>query len=210
MKKIITKLLLISVFISAFSFTSFATNVNNTQKQFNKENEVIGKITSINSNSITVTLAERKQPDFFKNTNGDRPEKPELNGQNQTQMNGQVPPQMNGQNPPPVNGEKSFDKNQKPMGIATPNEAMKNFNPEDMFTLTTTSKTYNTTSSKFMSDKNIGQEGKYTDFNIGDYVIIEVENASSTKAVTVRNANGGFGRGIRRDDNQNNLKPQLN
>lgn len=210
MKKIITKLLLISVFISAFSFSAFATNVNNTQKQFNKENEVIGKITSINSNSITVTLAERKEPDFLKNANGDRPEKPEFNGQNQTQMNGQMPPQMDGQVPPQMNGQKPFGDTQRPIGIATPNEAMRNINPEDMFTLTSTSKTYNITSAKFMSEKNMGQDGKYTDFKVGDYVAIEVENSTSTKAITVRSAIGGFGRGMRRNDNQNDLKPQLN
>ncbi len=186
MKKIITKLLLISVFISAFSFSAFATNIDTSKKQFNKENEVIGKITSINSNSITITLAERKEPDFLKNANGNRPEKPEFNGQ------------------------KPFNDTQKPVKIATPNEAMRNMNPEDMFTLTSTSKTYNTTSAKFMSEKNMGQNGKYTDFKVGDYVMIEVENSTSTKAITVRSAIGGFGRGMRKNDNQNDLKPQLN
>ena len=185
-KKILYLLFAISLLSSSIAFA--ATSGNNTDiknnKQFNNENrdkkpenEVIGKITSISENSITVTIAERKQLDF---------------------KNNKKPDNKN-------NIDNSKNNSDKP-----------EFNPDDMFNLTNETKTYDISSSKLLAGRNFGnaknnnnnkndnntakekptdEEIKYTDFKTGDYVMIELESSTSTKAKSVRKATGGFGGG---------------
>lgn len=185
-KKFLYLLFAISLLSSSVAFAG--TSGNNTDiknnKQFNNENrdkkpenEVIGKITSISENSITVTIAERKQLDFKNN------KKPDNKNNNDNSKNDSVKPE---------------------------------FNPDDMFNLTNETKTYDISSAKLLAGRNFGnaknnnnnkndnntarekpteEEIKYTDFKTGDYVMIELESSTSTKAKTVRNATGRFGGG---------------
>lgn len=179
------KLVYLLFAISILSSTvAYATNNGNkadikNNKQFNNENEfkkpeneVIGKITSISENSITVTIAERKQFDFKKND--------------------QAP-------------EKKKDNN------STDNSKRPEINLDEMFTLTNETKTYDISSAKLIAgrdfnnkkdnntDNNSKQqkptevESKYTDFKTGDYVMIELESSTSTKAKSVRKETGRFG-----------------
>ncbi|MBQ7743416.1 MAG: hypothetical protein IJT67_01300 [Lachnospiraceae bacterium] len=166
----------------ASNMITFAAGTNNTQNEVpaKPENEVIGKITAISANSITVTLAEMKAPSEDGEGRGNMPPKdgakratpPEI------KRDGQMPPEQR------ENIERNLD---------------------DMFTLTSTSKTYNISNAKFdefmrrddsSSDENTKAK-TYSDYKVGDYVMIELESSTSTVAKSVRSANmamhGGMG-----------------
>lgn len=177
----------------ASNMITFAAGTNNTQNEVpaKPENEVIGKITEISANSITVTLAEMKAPSE--------------DGQNQ----GNMPPK-DGEgrgNMPPKDGAKRATPPEIKRDGQMPPEQRENIerNLDDMFTLTSTSKTYNISNAKFdefmrhddsSSDENTKAK-TYSDYKVGDYVMIELESSTSTVAKSVRSANmamhGGMG-----------------
>lgn len=186
-------------------------NSENVGRPEKPENEVFGKITAIDENSITISLAERKIPDGLKMkgegarlatppeigkggrgfANGDRPElPPNANGemsQNGQGFNGGDRPEL----PPNANGE-----------------MREKMNPDDMFTLTGETKTYDISSASFddfgrqnfannqnNSLNNTTNETKsYKDYSVGDYVAIETSDSTSNTAKSVKNADrGGMG-----------------
>ena len=130
----------------AFAATSnileqgFAQSFEKGDKPAKPENEVFGKITAITADSVTISLAERKMPDGLKMTgegarlatppeigkggrgfaNGERPEPP-------TNTNGERP-----ELPTNANGEMP-----------------EKINPDNMFTLTGETKTYDISSASF-------------------------------------------------------------
>ena len=187
--------------------TVAATNKNVETKKFDAsnrpekpENEVIGKITSINADSITINLAEMKMPEG-------RTDAPKQSNDN--------------------NGNNDNQNKERP-DI--------NFNIDDMFTLTGNTKTYTITNANLIKNKrhelnkddNANKEemkkktreeleaenkATYTDFAVGDYVIIELESSTSTTAKTVRSfdrmGGRGFGFGFERNfdkDDKNSNK----
>ena len=177
--------------VSSLAFNSFATNVSNqSDKQQNgklekPKNEVFGKITSISENSVTISLAEMKKPengqgDFDKNFDG--------KGRNGGQNKNQAPER------------KELTEEQKA-------EMKKNL--ENMFTLTGETKTIDISSAKFNdfgrgpkegnnnnnsnaanNEKSNKIEKTYKDYQVGDYISIELENETSNKATAVREAFG--------------------
>ena len=187
--------------VSSLAFNSFATNVTNQSNQGSQQkerpekpkNQVFGKITAISENSVTISLAEMKQPENGQGRNGGQ------NGNN----NGN-----NNQNQPPE--RKELTEEQKA-------EMKKNL--ENMFTLTGETKTIDISSAKFndfgrgpkdgnnnnstsaANNENINKTEKtYKDYQVGDYIAIELESETSNKAKSVRDAwgmRGGMPRGDR-------------
>ena len=162
-----------------------ANNTLETNKEeFKKpENEIFGKIVSIDASSVTIEVAERKQM-----------EKPNDNNENMKKQ-------------PPEN-----------------NDMRKEFNIDDMFTLTGDKKTIDISSAKFISgpmgrpndnqgkqkefnkqedNKDNMKEKTYKDYSVGDYISIELTDKTSLKATTIRDAKFG-GRGERPDKPQEN------
>ena len=194
-KKLLTIAIIGALALSsiASNMITFAAGTNNTQNEVpaKPENEVIGKITAVSANSITVTLAEMKAPSE--------------DGQNQ----GNMPPK-DGEgrgNMPPKDGAKRATPPEIKRDGQMPPEQRENIerNLDDMFTLTSTSKTYNISNAKFdefmrhddsSSDENTKTK-TYSDYKVGDYVMIELESSTSTVAKSVRSANmamrGGMG-----------------
>lgn len=164
--------------------TVFAENIeiSKTERTKKIENEIIGKITAINATSVTIEVAERKEmekPKDGQKPDGAPKEKPANDG--------------------------SQDKKEKP-------------NMDNMFTLTGNTKTINISSAQFVGgfrgrkdgEKNKNNEAKndnndvkkektYADYSVGDYISIELTDATSLTARTVRDAMFGGPRGGRPD-----------
>lgn len=187
--------------VSSLAFNSFATNVTNQSNQGSQQkerpekpkNQVLGKITAISENSVTISLAEMKKLENGQGRNG---------GQNGNK-NGN-----NNQNQPPE--RKELTEEQKA-------EMKKNL--ENMFTLTGETKTIDISSAKFndfgrgpkdgnnnnstsaANNENSNKTEKtYKDYQVGDYISIELESETSNKATKVRDAwgmRGGMPRGDR-------------
>ncbi len=201
--------------VSSIAFNSFATNVTNQSNQGSQQkerpekpkNQVFGKITAISENSVTISLAEMKQPEngqggFDKNFDGQRGMQSSDRGQ------GGANGSNDNQNQPPE--RKELTEEQKA-------EMKKNF--ENMFTLTGETKTIDISSAKFndfgrgpkdgnnnnsssaANNENSNKTEKtYKDYQVGDYISIELENETSNKATKVRDAwgmRGGMPRGDR-------------
>lgn len=197
--------------VSSLAFNSFATNVTNQSNQGSQQkerpekpkNQVFGKITAISENSVTISLAEMKKPengqgDFNRNFDGQG-----RNGGQNGNNNGN-----NNQNQPPE--RKELTEEQKA-------EMKKNL--ENMFTLTGETKTIDISNAKFndfgrgpkdgnnnnsssvTNNENINKTEKtYKDYQVGDYISIELESETSNKATKVRDAwgmRGGMPRGDR-------------
>lgn len=207
--------------VSSLAFNSFATNVSNQTNQTNQEsqkkerlekpkNQVFGKITSISENSVTISLAEMKQPENGQggfNKNFDSQGGMQRSDRGQGGANGSNNNDNNNQNQPPE--RKELTEEQKA-------EMKKNL--ENMFTLTGETKTIDISSAKF-NDFGRGQKGgnnnsssaannensnktekTYKDYQVGDYISIELESETSNKAKSVRDAwgmRGGMPRGDR-------------
>ena len=164
------------------SMAAFATNATTTtenQRPQKPENEVIGKITAISANSVTISLAERKMP--------------ENNGQD---FNGQTPPEppTNANGEKPANGERpniNFDDFFTLTGESTTidissakfDDFSMRFKDKDE-TNNTSNTTTETTAAK-----------TYKDYAVGDYIAIELTASTSKVAKSVRSANmmRGFG-----------------
>ena len=146
------------------------------------ENEIIGKITSISATSVTIEVAERKEME--------------------RQKDGQL---LNGTPPERPTNDENQDKREKP-------------NMDDMFTLTGVTKTINISSAEFaggfrgrknddINGKNenntndkkneVKNEKTYADYSVGDYISIELTDATSLTAKTVCDARFGGPRGMR-------------
>ena len=162
----------------------FANNVDTTKKEMPKKikNEILGKITSINATSVTIEVAERKEM-----------EKPQ---------DGQFPNGMPKEKP---SDDWKQNKSEKPANDEMQGKTKKP-NMDDMFTLTGSTKTINISSAEFDSgfrgrnadDQNKNNENNekkkvktYADYSVGDYISIELTDATSLTAKAVRDA--GFG-----------------
>lgn len=202
MKKRILAFTIASILgVSSLAFNSFAEDVNNQVKQERQmgerpekpENEIFGKITTISENSVTISLAEMKKPEdgqgnFDKNFDS-QGRKDEQNWNN----NGN-------QNQPPE--KKELTEEQKA-------EMKKKM--EEMFTLTGETKTIDISKADFNAfgrglrdgkakgddanadtnnnvNNNQRPEKTYKDYQVGDYISIELESKDSNTAKTVRDA----------------------
>ena len=207
----ITALVLASIMLVGSSFATFATatdttNQNKEQREFKRpENEIFGKITAINANSVTISVATRKEMEKpperpqGNNQNGNRPEKPEGD-------NGNTPPE-------------------KPQGDKQDGTRPERPNMDDMFTLTGETKTINISNAEFESGfghRRGGKDGQndtntadnsnetkktYADFSVGDYISIEATDSTYATAKIVRGAFGGGPRGFggkKQDNNTTN------
>ena len=223
--------------VSSLAFNSFATNVTNQSNQGSQQkerpekpkNQVFGKITAISENSVTISLAEMKKPEngqggFDRNFDGQ--EGMQRSDRGQGKGNGGIngSNNNNNQNQPPE--RKELTEEQKA-------EMKKNF--ENMFTLTGETKTIDISSAKFndfgrgpkdgknnnsssaANNENINKTEKtYKDYQVGDYISIELESETSNKATKVRDAWGmrggmprgdrgqGKGNGVNNSNNANN------
>ena len=226
-KKIISIIMAIVLGVSTLSFSAFANNNNGNQQKWEKkewqgkdkqgnfqkpENMIMGKITSISENSVTISLAEFKMPDANTTSNNNfTPPKRPANDNNGNKGKGNRPPRMaTASNAMPPRFDR--DSNNMPQMSEEQIAEMKK-NLENMFTLTGETKTIDISSATFddfgrrNNDTNNNQTTKtYKDFSVGDYITIELESSTSNKAKSVRSSNG-FGRGrfdMRPNNKQNN------
>lgn len=208
MKKKILALTVASILgISSIAFNSFAEGANNQvgqERQMGErperpKNEIFGKITAISENSVTISLAEMKKPEDGQNGFG--------NGNEQGIRNGQ-----NGQSGNRPEERKELTEEQKA-------EMKKKM--EEMFTLTGETKTIDISKADFNAFGRGPRDGKtkgtnananndtnnnvnsnqklvktYKDYQVGDYISIELESKESNTAKTVKDAfmmRGGMG-----------------
>lgn len=187
MKKKIFSLVTITALAVATVLGSGSAFANSQNQDFSKmpkmehniENAVLGKITAIDANSVTIALATRSnimKKDMQK-------------------------PNDNGTTPP----EKPNESN----GLTKNNNGTRSEKPnmDDMFTLTGETKTISLAGTTFEkkqmpqnnengtnnSTQNTKQTSTYSDFAVGDYVNIEMTDATSNIAKTVREAGGFMG-----------------
>lgn len=214
MKKKILALTVASILgVSSIAFNSFAEGANNQvgqERQMGErpekpENEIFGKITAISENSVTISLAEMKKPEDGQNGFGKGNEQGIRNGQN-------------GQSGNRPEERKELTEEQKA-------EMKKKM--EEMFTLTGETKTIDISKADFNAFGRGQRDGKtkgtnanndvndnvndnqklektYKDYQVGDYISIELESKESNTAKTVKDAfmmRGGMGP---RDNKQGN------
>ena len=206
--------------ISALNFSAFAETTNTTNEAKNNfqkpENEIFGKITAISEDSVTISVAEFKQPE---NGMGNPPERP----QGDNDGNPPERPQGdNGGNPPErPQGDKGGNPPEKPNETMSAEqiENMKK-NLENMFTLTGETKTINIKNAEFggfgrepKKDSNENNNSTtikentqktYKDFAVGDYISIELTSSTSNQAKKVRAVGGMMRGGQKKDFNKSN------
>ena len=213
MKKNLFLALSVAVVLSTATCAFAETNTTNKSTQFEKgerpekpENEVFGRIKSINATNVTIEVATMKdRPEG--NNNGSRPERPEgdKNGSRPERPDGN----NNGSRPERPDGDKNGSRPERPDGNnngmppqfqgghkGTPSElGREGFgerNLEDMFTLTGETKTINIANADFndrfgRGDNNTDTTSKtYKDFSVGDYVMIEATDNTYSTAKFVR------------------------
>ena len=178
--KIFTVLTLIMLLVSNVFF-SFATSVDvkkqtmeNGQIPQKPENEIIGKIISIDATNVKISVATRNE-DFLKGQNDKLPDKSD--------------------------GEKTTPP-EKPSGNIDNGNPPKQINMDEMFTLTGETKTINIATAEFdiKRDKNnngnqtIETKKTYADYSVGDYISIEATDSTYTVAKKVRDVRGMGGR----------------
>ena len=196
MKKKILALTVASILgVSSIAFNSFAEGANNQvgqERQMGErpekpENEIFGKITAISENSVTISLAEMKKPEDGQNGFGKGNEQGIRNGQN-------------GQSGNRPEERKELTEEQKA-------EMKKKM--EEMFTLTGETKTIDISKADFNAFGRGPRNGKtkgadananndtnsnqkpvktYKDYQVGDYISIELESKESNTAKTVKDA----------------------
>ena len=204
MKKLTAIILATILGISTIGCYSFANNVNNqNNNQFQKreefkkpENEIMGKITAISENSVTISVAEFKKPE---NNNGEKSQEFDKKG---------TPPER------PENAQMTEEQ------LAEFKKKM-----EEMFNLTGETKTIDISQAKFdefrkppkdqdsnsnSENNNQKQEKTYKDYQVGDYITIELTEETSNKAKSVRSAGmmsgpRGFGKDMK-DKKENEAK----
>ena len=153
----------------------FADNIDTTQKEMPKkiENEVIGKITSINATSVTIEVAERKKM-----------EKPK---------EGQLP---NGTPPERPTNDENQDKREKPNmdNIFTLTGATKTINissAEFVGGFGDRKDEGKDGSNQNNVNNQTNKTKTYADYSVGDYICIELTDTTSLTAKTVRDARFG-------------------
>ena len=207
MKKKILAFTIASILgVSSIAFNSFAEGANNQvgqERQMGErperpENEIFGKITAISENSVTISLAEMKKPEDGQNGFGKGNEQGNRDGKN-------------GQSGNRPEERKELTEEQKA-------EMKKKM--EEMFTLTGETKTIDISKADFNAFGRGPRDGKtkgadananntnnnlnsnqiptktYKDYQVGDYISIELESSNSSTAKTVKDAfmmRGGMG-----------------
>lgn len=194
MKKKILAITVASILgVSSIAFNSFAEDVKNLSRQEKQmgerpekpENEIFGKITAISENSVTISLAEMKKPEDGQNGFG----------------------KGNEQGKRPEERKKLIEEQKAEMKKKI----------EEMFTLTGETKTIDISKADFNAfgrgprdDKIKGADANannntnsdqkltktYKDYQVGDYISIELESKDSNTAKTVKDAfmiRGGMG-----------------
>lgn len=198
-----------SLTINSFAETTATLNSQNNEMKGMPEkpkNEIFGKITAISQNSVTISVAEMKQPENIGNGfasgnpkempqdgfGANPPEKPknEFNGKPN-----EMPQNANGQNNIPE---------RKELTEAEIAEMKKKF--EENVTLTGETKTIDISSASFndfgrgkrpekgqngvnaVENNSSKVEKTYKDYNVGDYIVIELTAENSTTAKSVRDA----------------------
>ena len=210
MKKKILALTVASILgVSSIAFNSFATNADNQAKQeFKKgerpekpENEIFGKITAISENSVTISLAEMKKPEDLQEgfEKGKDLEKAKDFGKKDDKDN------------------KKDNKPEERKELTEEQKAEMKKKMEEMFTLTGETKTIDISKADFNAFGRGPRDGKtkgagantnndtnsnqkpvktYKDYQVGDYISIELESKDSNTAKTVKDAfvmRGGMG-----------------
>lgn len=222
MKKKILALTIASILgVSSIAFNSFAEGANNQvgqERQMGErperpENEIFGKITAISENSVTISLAEMKKPE-------DGQRKFDKNFDSQGRKDKQNWSNNGNQNQPPE--KKELTEEQKA-------EMKKKM--EERFTLTGETKTIDISKADFNAfgrglrdgkakgddanadtnnnvNNNQRPEKTYKDYQVGDYISIELESKDSNTAKAVKEAfmmRGGMKpRGNKQGNNVNN------
>ena len=204
MKKKILALTIASILgVSSIALNSFAEGINNQVGQERQvgerperpENEIFGKITAISENSVTISLAEMKKPEDgqgkFDKKLDDQGRKDEQKWNNNSNTNQPLE-------------KKELTEEQK--------AEMKN-KMEERFTLTGETKTIDISKADFNAFGRGPKDGKtkgadanannntnnnensnqkpaktYKDYQVGDYISIELESSNSNTAKTVRDA----------------------
>lgn len=198
-----------SLTINSFAKTTATLNSQNNEMKGMPEkpkNEIFGKITAISQTSVTISVAEMNQPEKTGNgfANGNLPEKPQDgfggNPPDKPQDGfGGTPPEM----PQNSNGQNGMLE-RKELTEAEIAEMKKKF--EENVTLTGETKTIDISSASFNDfgrgkgpekgqngvnavDNNSSKvEKTYKDYNVGDYIVIELTAENSTTAKSVRDA----------------------
>lgn len=216
--------------VSSLTFNSFATNVNNqvTQESQNKErperlkNVVFGKITAISESSVTITVAEMKKPEKGQNSFGKKDGQQGEKGNFERRNDKNKYSGNNNQN----GNDKNERLEKKQLTEEQIAEMKKNL--ENMFTLTGETKTIDISGADFNdfgrrqkngndvnASANTETKKTYKDYQVGDYISIELESETSNKAKTVRDAfmmRGGTPRGDKgkRSNGNNNTNNSNN
>ena len=173
--------------VSSIAFNSFATNADNQAKQeFKKgerperpENEIFGKITAISENSVTISLAEMKKPEngqkgFGKgNEQGNKPEeRKELTEEQKAEMKKKMEEMFT------LIGEtKTIDISKADFNAFGRGPRGGKINGND-------DKAKN--DAKHDEKDKQKAEKTYKDYQVGDYISIELESKDSNKAKSVR------------------------
>lgn len=201
MKRIISILAVVIVAALTFAHNSYAENLNGVNESNNEirfdaknrpekpENEVMGKITAISADSITITIAEMKKPEGRTNP----PENKEKNDNNNSK-----------QERPEINMDDMFTltNTTKTYNISSA-DLIKFKKPELDKNDKKDNNSQNNDSTKKRTREELEKDSKatYTDFAVGDYVSIELESSTSTNAKKVRSFDRmGAGRGFDKED----------
>lgn len=171
--------------VSSIAFNSFAEGVNNQvgqerqmgERPARPENEIFGKITAISENSVTISLAEMKKPEDMQKGFG--------------------------------NGKEQGNRPEERKELTEEQKAEMKKKMEEMFTLTGETKTIDISKADFNAFGRGPKDGKeqntaantnnevngnqkpvktYKDYQVGDYISIELESSTSNTAKTVKDA----------------------
>lgn len=199
MKRIISILAVVIVAAITFAHNSYAENLNGVNESNNEvrfdaknrpekpENEVMGKITAISADSITITIAEMKKPEG-------RTTPPENKEKNDNNNSKQERPEIN------MDDMFTLTNTTKTYNIASA-ELIKFKKPEFDKNDNNNSKNNNDTQRRTREELEKDSKATYTDFAVGDYVSIELESSTSTNAKKVRSFDRmGGGRGFNKED----------
>ncbi len=169
MKKKILSVLFIMVLSTFGAATVFAEETKENKQKI--ENQVVGKITAINSNYVTIDVAlpNKREKNDIKNETENK-EKFDVKKEVENKENREIKDGIE-------NGEKRSKDN--------------------MFTLTGESKRINISKAKFMGSKKIidtnnnnnnekSKELTYSDFSVGDYIMIVLADDGSNVAKIVK------------------------
>ena len=198
MKRIISILAVVIVAAITFAHNSYAENLNgvnesNNEVQFDAknrpekpENEVMGKITAISADSITITIAEMKKPEGRTNP----PENKEKN--DNSNLNKEIPE---------MNMDDMFTLTNTTKTYNITNADLIKFKKPEFDKNDNNSQNNDATKKRTREELEKDSKATYTDFAIGDYVSIELESSTSTNAKKVRSFDRmGGGRGFNKED----------